>query len=175
MDLIKIIHDTFSQLTDGEKKPLNILEVSNLWFFLTITEQSIRSEEHAYNIAQDEELKKILKDAKVSVHDPIAKEISELLLKENVPLPRSTPMKPVADYREIPNGAKLSDEEIANLMSFNLLLGVNYASRGLTESIRVDVGGLFFKIIARKTVLGNSLKQLMEKRGWLRIPPKYNP
>lgn len=33
-----------------------------------------------------------------------------------------------------PSYLYLNDEEIANLMSFNLLLGITYATRGLTEA-----------------------------------------
>lgn len=131
----------------------------------------MRNEEIAYNLAQDPELKDILKDVKEKVHQPIAFEISQLLRVEGVALPEATPVKPIGDFKNIPEGAKLNDEEIANMMSFNLLLGINYASRGLTESIRADVGLLFFKIIAKKATLGLSLKRIMDQHGWIRMPP----
>jgi hypothetical protein len=60
-------------------------------------------------------------------------------------------------------------------MSFNLLTGINFATRGMTEAIRADVGLIYFKVIMKKTVLGLSVKQLMEKHGWLRIAPYYRP
>jgi hypothetical protein len=44
---------------DGEIRPLNAMEVSNLWFFLLGTETTIRSEEIGYNLAQNPELKQI--------------------------------------------------------------------------------------------------------------------
>jgi hypothetical protein len=44
---------------DGEIRPLNVMEVSNLWFFLLGTETTIRSEEIGYNLAQNPELKQI--------------------------------------------------------------------------------------------------------------------
>lgn len=175
MNILDVVHDTFEPFLDGEKKPLNIMEVSNLWFFLAISDTTMRNEEIAYNLAQDKELKEKLNDAKVSVHQPIAKEISDFLIKEKVALPKGTPTKPTGEFQHIPEGARLNDEEIANLMSFNLLLGINYASRGLTESIRADVGLIFFKIIVKKTIFGASLKKLMAKRGWLRGAPVYNP
>lgn len=173
MNIFEVIHDAFEPFLDGEKRPLNVMEATNLWFFLAISETTMRNEEIAYNLAQDQELKDKLWDAKASVHQPIAKEIQDFLLAERVPLPKGTPPKPVGDFQLIPEGAKLNDEEIANLMSFNLLLGINYASRGLTESIRADVGLIFFKIIVRKTIFGATLKKLMDKRGWLHAPPVY--
>lgn len=172
MNFLETTYDIFKPFIAGEKKPLNILEAANLWLFLNIANNTIRNEELAYNTAQDSELKQKLKDAK-KIHESVAEEISELLKKEGIALPHNTPEKSTADFPNIPDGAKLNDEEIANLMSFNLLIGINYSSRGMTESIRADVGLIFFKVIIKKTALGLSLKQLMEKRGWLRIAPNY--
>lgn len=173
MNIFEVIHDVFEPFLDGEKRPLNIMEATNLWYFLAISETTMRNEEIAHNLAQNKELKEKLWDAKVSVHQPIAKEIQDFLLAERVPLPKGTPPRPFGDFPLIPDGAKLNDEEIANLMSFNLLIGINYASRGLTESIRADVGLIFFKIIVRKTIFGATLKKLMDERGWLHAPPVY--
>jgi hypothetical protein len=172
MNIFDVIHDNFEPFLDGEKRPLSVMEAANLWYFLAISETTMRNEEVAYNLAQDKELKDQLWEAKVSVHQPIAKEIQEFLLKEKVPLPQGTPPKPVASY-ELPEGAKFNDEEIANLMSFNLLIGITFATRGLTESIRADVGLIFFKVIVRKTLFGASVKKLMSKRGWLHAPPDF--
>lgn len=173
MDFLQVAYDTFKPFIDDEKPPLNVLEVSNLWMFLAISNNTLRNEELAINTTHDDELKKILLDARV-IHKGVAEEINKLLKQEGVSLPKDTPEKPhVTDVRNIPEGAKLNDEEIANLISFNLLLGVNYSARGLTESIRPDVGYIFFKVIAKKTILGVALKALMQKREWLRVPPPY--
>jgi Protein of unknown function (DUF3231). len=174
MNLLETTYDMFKQFIVGDKKPLNYLEVANLWLNLTYAFNTIRLEELAYNTATDSELKQKLKDAK-KIHEDAAEEISELLKKEGIALPHNTPEKPTADYTNIPDGAKLNDEEIANLMSYNLLEGINNATRGMTEAIRADVGLIFYKIINKKTALGLSLKQMMEKRGWLRVPPYYKP
>lgn len=168
-----MIHTAFEPFIDDEQKPLNVMEVTNLWFFLLGTETTMRNEEIGYNLAQDEELKLILKDVRENLHIPIKKEISDFLKKEGVPLPQSTPEKPTFEYQKIPEGAKLNDEEIVNLMSYNLAMGVNYASRGLTESIRSDVGLIFMKIMMRKTIYGLKVKRYLEQHGWLRIPPYY--
>lgn len=173
MDLLQVAYDAFKPLIDGEKRPLNVLEVANLWMFLAISNNTLRNEELAINTAQDKELKKILQDAR-EIHKTVAEEINTLLKKEGVPLPQDTPEKPnVTDIKNIPAGAKLNDEEIVNLISFNLLLGVNYSARGLTESIHPGVGYIFFKVIVKKTMLGISLKALMQKREWIKLPPPY--
>lgn len=175
MNLFEVLNDAFKPFLDGEKKPLTVLEVSNLWFYLAATENTMRNEEIAYNVTQDKELKKKLKDAKEHVHQPIAKSIRELLIKEEVPLPQTTAEKPVGDYVNIPEGAKLTDEEIANLMSYNLLLGINYASKGITEAVRADVGLLFSKFLMKKITFSLTIKDLLKKRGWMRVPPYYKP
>ncbi len=173
MNLFEVIHDTFEPFLDGEKKPLNVMEVSNLWFFLLGTETTLRNQELGYNLAQDEELKRIILDSKENLHIPIRDELREFLKKEGVPLPQCTPEKPVGDFRDIPEGAKLNDEELANLLSYNLAAGFTYAARGLTESIRADVGLLFSKIIMKKTLSGLQVKQYLEQKEWLRVPPYY--
>lgn len=175
MKLFDLIQGVFEPFMDGEKRPLNVMEVSNLWFFLLGTETTMRNEEIGYNLAQDPELKQILKDVRETVHIPIRDELKEFLMKEGVPFPQSTPEKPVGDFKSIPEGAKLNDEEMANLMSYNLAMGVNYAAKGLTESIRADVGLIFSKIILKKTSAGLTVKQYLDRHEWLRIPPYYKP
>lgn len=173
MRFYEVIHDAFVPFMDGEKRPLTVMEVSNLWFFLLGTETTLRNEELGINIAQDPELKRILTDTRTTLHIPIRDELIEFLKKEGVPLPKSTSEKPLGEFQSIPDGAKLNDEELANLMSYNLAQGVTYAARGLSESIRADVGLIFSKIIYRKTMAGLVVKQYLDQRKWLRIPPFF--
>ncbi|MEH7120009.1 DUF3231 family protein [Neobacillus vireti] len=173
MKLVDMIHDVFEPFMDGEKRPVNVMEVSNLWFFLLGTEITLRNEEIGCNLAEDMELKQILLDIKDTVHIPIRDELREFLTKEGIPLPQTTPEKPVGHFQSIPEGAKLNDRELANLMSYNLAMGVNYASRGLTESIRADIGLIFSKIFMKKTMASLTVKQYLDKHDWLHVPPFY--
>jgi hypothetical protein len=88
-------------------------------------------------------------------------------------LPQKTSEKPIGDFPNIPEGAKLNDEEGANLMSYNLASGVTFAARGLSESIRTDVGLIFSKIILKKTMAGLTVKDYLDRHKWLRVPPYY--
>lgn len=173
MNPFEVLYDSFKPFLDGEKRPLNVLEVGNLWMYLAGVENTMRNEEIAYNTAQDKELKQKLKDARENVHQPIVQDIKKLFQNEGVPLPNSTPEKPVGEYKNIPEGVKLTDSEIANLVSFNLLLGLTYGMRGLSESVRADVGLLYAKIIARKMPFAITFKDLMVKRGWIQVPPDF--
>lgn len=173
MNILEVVYDAFKPYLKGEKQPLNILEASNLWMFLAICNNTLRNEEVAINTVYDSELKKVLQDAR-DIHKTTAEEINTLLKEEGIPLPKDTSEKPyVANIKEIPEGARFNDEEIANLISFNLLLGVTYAARGLTEAIRSDVGYIYLKVILRKSMLSVVLKDLMHKREWLRIAPVF--
>jgi len=175
MNLLEILKDTLIPFVDGKKPPLHIGEAMNLWFYLTATEQTMRGEQVSVNTAQDADLRAKLVDVIDNVHTPIRDELKEFLQKEGVTLPGTTPEKPLGDYRSVPDAAKLTDEEIVSLLSFNIVLGINYASRGLTEAVRPDVGMMFAKFLTRKAAYAVTLKQLMMDKGWLLVPPVYNP
>jgi len=173
MNILEIFNDAVKPFLDKEKPPLNVGEVMNLWFYLTATEQTMRGEEVSYNTVQDLELKEKLKDVLDNVHRPIHKELTEFIKAEGVPMPDPTPEKPVGDFRSIPEGAKLNDEEVANLLSFNIVLGITYACRGMTESVRPDVAAMFAKFQMRKAAFSITLRELLMRKGWLQAPPYY--
>lgn len=175
MNLLEILKDMVDPFVDGEKPPLHVGEAMNLWFYLTATEQTMRGEQVSFNIVQDPELKDKIEDVINNVHIPIRKELQDFMKKEGVPLPRTTPEKSVGDFRTIPNDAKLSDEEVANLLSFNIVLGITYACRGMTESVRPDVASLFAKFQMRKLAFSVTLRKLMIEKGWILVPPYYKP
>lgn len=174
MNLFEILKDAISPYLDDEKPPVHIGEAMNLWFYMSATEQTMRGEQVAYNTVQDQDLRDKLEEVIDQVHKPIREELLEFMKKEGVPLPNATPEKTIGDFRDIPVGAKLSDEETASLLSFNIVLGITYACRGLTESVRPDVGALFAKFLVRKVAFSISLKQMMMKKGWLLVPPAYS-
>lgn len=173
MNLLEILKDAMKPYLDGEKPPLNAGEVMNLWMYLTASEQTMRGEQISFNIVQDPELKDNIKNIINNVHGPIIKELTEFLRAEGIPLPETTPEKPIGDFRDIPDGAKLNDEEVTNLVQFNLVLGINYACRGLTEAVRPDVAAMFAKFQIMKVTASVPLKDLAMKRGWLKQPPYF--
>ena len=69
MNLLEVVYDAFKPFLSGDKKPLTVVEVSNLWMFLAICNGTLRNEELAYNTAEDKELKKILKRKEERVFD----------------------------------------------------------------------------------------------------------
>ncbi|TXK83605.1 DUF3231 family protein [Paenibacillus sp. N3.4] len=173
MNILEVLDDAIKPFLDGEKPPLNVGEVMNLWFYLTATEQTMRGEQVSFNITQDLELKEKLQEVINDVHRPIFNELTEFLKAEGVPFSEPSPDKPIGDFRNMPEGSRLSDEEIASLLSFNIVLGMNYACRGLTEAVRPDVAAMFAKFQMKKLIYAITLKDLLLRKGWLKAPPYF--
>lgn len=173
MNIFEVIKDAFSPFLDGEKPDLHVGEVMNLWFYLHGTEQTLRYDQNALNIAQDKELKAKLVDLIETVHKPMIKDLNEFFLKEGLPLPTLGAEKVIGEYKGLPEGAKLTDDEIANLVAYNLVVGITYAARGITESVRSDVGYMFTKYQMMKITYSLTFKTLMQDKGWLKVPPAY--
>ncbi len=173
MNILEILNDAVKPYLNKEKPPLNVGEVMNLWFYLTATEQSMAGERVSFNTVQDAELKEKLKDALENVHKPIREELTSFLKAEGVPLPAPSADKPLGDFRSVPEGSKLTDSEVANLVSFNIVLGINYATRGLTESVRPDVATMFARFQLRKIAFSIPFRDLLARKGWLQEPPPY--
>lgn len=175
MNVVELFTDAIKPYLDGEKPPLNAGEVMNLWFYMAATQQTMRGEQVSVNTVEDPELREKLVDVIENVHGPILRDLTEFMRKENIPMPETTPEKPVADYRSIPEGGKLTDAEVASLLSFNIVLGINYACRGLTESVRPDVAALFAKLQMKKMMFSITLKDMLKRKGWLQTPPPFRP
>jgi hypothetical protein len=172
MNYFGILYDAFKPFLDGEKKPLNTLEVSNIWMYTVMGNSTLRLEELWINTAQDEELRKTLKQI-YAVHKEIVSDLKEFLLKEGVPLPKLYTPKPLGDFRSISEAARYTDREIANLMSYNLVVALTHGVRVLSESIRADIGVMFSKFLIQHLSVALPLKELMVKRDWLQEPPPF--
>lgn len=173
MNFLEVMKDAFLPFMDGDKKPLHVGEVMNLWFYLHGTEQTLRYDQHAFNLAQDPELREKISDIIENIHKPMIHELTQFFNDEGIPLPDVGPEKIIGDFKALPEGARMNDEEIANLIAYNLVVGITAATRGITESVRADVGYLFSKYHMMKITFSLTLKALMQERGWLRVPPYY--
>jgi hypothetical protein len=172
LNKLEFIKDLFKEYSKIDDAPLNTLEVANLWTMLTATENFMSSEMVAHNTAQDEELREKIRDLSENYHKVIIHEIKDILLKENVELPPPPSDKPLAKL-DVPAGARMTDREIANLIVFNLVWAIKFCARGLTESVRADVGTLFTKWIMLKATFALTLKTLIAEKGWIKVPPKF--
>jgi hypothetical protein len=145
-----------------------------MWLYTAMGENTIQNEQIAINTVEDDELREKMKVA-LQVHTEVVNEMKEFLSKQGVPLPKPTPEKPQGDFKYIPDGAKMTDQEVANMMSFNLVIALTYGVRGLSESVRADVAYLYAKFLTKHLTLSVQLKQLMEKKGWIQQAPAFKP
>lgn len=171
LNWMEVVADLVKGRKQAKQMPLHVGEVMNLWTFLTATENFANSEIVALNSVEDKQLREKMEELIEKFHQPAIAEVKKLLLEENVELPKGPTEKPRQKVNEPPAGT-MTDEEIANLVMFNLVWAINFCSRGLTESIRQDVGALFAKAIIQKSAFAVTLKQLLIEKGWIKVPPR---
>lgn len=159
---------------DEPKTPLHVIEVGDLWKYVTIVEEFIRYEEVGLNTTSDDEVMELLNDV-IRVCESHVKNVSEFMKKEGLPLPEVTSAKPNSNSKEIPLGVKLTDDEITNGIAFKIMTCLQACAKGQVDSIRNDVAVMWLQYYSEWVTLGATLKTLMRKRGWLKVPPYYYP
>jgi hypothetical protein len=160
---------------DIEPKPaLHVGEVMDLWTAFTAFHEAHSLYQIGLNTTTDPDLKHVIINALESSKGE-TKMIEEFLLKEGVPLPLINSNKPISDPNAVPEGVKLTDDEIANLISVKIAASITFCAQAMSKTVRTDVGLMFFEIQIELMKFAAPLKNLMKERGWLRVPPKYIP
>jgi hypothetical protein len=169
-NMLKMSFDNMQE----SKNPLHVIEVGDLWKYHTMIEEFIRYEEIGLNTTIDDEVKEMLNDVNQSCKKQ-TKRISSFMLEEGIPLPDVTSPKPKSNSNDIPLGVKMTDDEISNGIAFKMVLLMQHCAKGQADAIRNDTGMLWLEFYSEWVFLGNTLKSLMRKRGWLKVPPYYYP
>ncbi|HJV45060.1 MAG TPA: DUF3231 family protein [Bacillota bacterium] len=159
-------------LTDDKKAPLHVGEVMACWTYLAFVEEITIYEQIGLNTTEDNDLHDMLQESLDVAHSHID-QLSKFMQIEGVPLPDAQPPKPNTNTGAIPAGAKLTDKELANTISINFVMASNMCAASASQSLRTDVGIMFIQFQMDKLTLGLKMKNLMQKRGWLKIPPLY--
>lgn len=154
--------------------PRHIGEAMICWTYLTMLEEEIANVQIGLNTTTDTELLDAL-HASMDLAEAQAKELRNFMLQEGVTLPPVSEMKPKSEPHLVPMGVKLTDNEIANALSIKVVANYLMCANGTVQSVRNDVGMMFASFQAEKLKFGASLKTLMRKRGWIKIPPYYVP
>lgn len=163
-----------SYIDDEPKPPLHVGEVMNSWTYLAALEEALIYEQAGMNTTVDHELKGAL-DKGIEMCFSQIKELRTFLQQEGVPLPPASEPKPKSESDVIPFGVKLTDGELANGISAKVALSITACGTGVAQSIRNDMGSIWIRFQSEQLTFGVSLKSLMKKRGWLKIPPPYYP
>ncbi|WP_254788768.1 DUF3231 family protein [Virgibacillus salinus] len=103
------------------------------------------------------------------------KKLSKFMKEEGIPLPDVTSSKPNSEPNEIPLGVKLTDNEITNGVAFKLVTCMQSCAKGQADSLRSDIGMIWLDFYTDWITFGTTLKTLMRKRGWIKVPPYYYP
>ncbi|HHY71876.1 MAG TPA: DUF3231 family protein [Bacillus bacterium] len=169
--LAKVFHSLF----DDEPKPsLHVGEVMSCWAYLAILEEAVTYEQLGINTTEDKELYNLLHKT-MGAASSQATRLKVFLQQEGVPLPPTAEPKPLSDPKSIPLGAKMTNSEIANAVSVKLAASITACATGVAQSIRNDVGLMFFEFQTEVMRYAAILKSVMKKRGWIKIPPYYHP
>ena len=163
-----------TRVDDEPKTPLHVIEVGDCWKYLATLEEFIRYEEIGLNTTVDDEVREMLTDA-VKMCESQAKRMSQFMTKEGISLPDVTPAKPDSQPNAVPLGVKLTDDEITNGVAFKLVILMTMCGKGQADVIRNDLGMLWIEFYTETVTFGATLKTLMRKRGWIKIPPYYYP
>ncbi|MEH7885339.1 DUF3231 family protein [Bacillus sp. JJ1609] len=167
-NMLKISIDT----TNEPKSPLHIIEAGDCWTYLTLMVEFIRYEEAGLNTTTDDEVREMLNDV-IQLCESQVQKLNEFMKKEGIPLPDATSAKPNSDPNDIPLGVKLTDDELANGVAFKLVTCLQACSKGQADAIRDDIGIMWLQFYLEWAMFGSTLKTLMRKRGWLKVPPYY--
>nr|WP_242035106.1 DUF3231 family protein [Mesobacillus harenae] len=153
---------------------LHVGEVMSLWTALTSFQEARGLYQAALNTTEDADLIHALKNA-IKAYKNDYDMIKQFMIKEGIPLPAINEDKPKSDPMAVPEGVKLTDDEIANLISVKVAFAITFCAQSLSQSVRNDVGILFFEIQVQLMKFAAPLKNLMNSRGWLKLPPPYLP
>ncbi|MEH7334655.1 DUF3231 family protein [Neobacillus drentensis] len=161
-------------LDDEPKNPLHVGEVMSCWLYLTIMDESSVFLQAGLNMSTDDDVVRILQES-LKQCDTQGQRFKEFMIKEGIHLPPTSEQRPFSDPEAVPLGTKLTDDEIMNGVSIKTVAAIVHCATAASQSIRNDVGSLFTHAMIEKMKFGSSLKELMRKRGWIKVPPYYYP
>lgn len=172
--MFKNATSVIESLTDNHKDPLHVGEAMSCWSYLAFVSEIIVYIGVGLNMTTDSELKKHLQDA-LNLTKSHRKELSQFMQQEGVPLPEMPEDKPESNPNDVPLGAKLTDNEIANTININFIVAADMCAGMASEALRTDVALMFLKFQTDKLSLALKTKELMQNKGWLKVPPFYQP
>lgn len=172
--MFESVSNIVQSLTDNSKDPLHVGEAMACWTYRAFTANIKSHVEVGLNTTTDKGVKELLQDGLkvISSHE---KELTEFMAQEGVTIPTSPEKKPESNPSAIPLGAKFTDDELVNTINLNFIIAADMCAASASQCLRTDVALMFLKFQTEKLSLGLKAKELMQKKGWLKTPPYYNP
>lgn len=171
-DTLNILQSMFQSLQQPSTPP-HIGEAFNIWTYYVAVKESRTIGLMMLNHTNDTELKETLEHFIDELLEPQLKQVTDFLRNEGVDMPHGTGDKPKANEKEIPPGAKMTDNEIANMLVVKLNGLLLFCFMGLFSALRDDISGMLYNFQGHVLLQSYTLKKLMQKRGWLLVPPFY--
>ncbi|WP_079529527.1 DUF3231 family protein [Halobacillus hunanensis] len=172
--MFKNAADIIESLTDNHKNPLHIGEAMACWTYYSFVSSALINVEVGLNTTNDSKLRKFFQDS-YKVMKSHQNELNEFMRQEGVPLSDTPEAKPKSDPSAVPLGTKFTDNELANTININFVAAADMYAASASQSLRTDVAMMFLKFQTDKLSLGLKMKELMQTKGWLKVPPFYHP
>lgn len=169
---MNILQALFQSLQQPPSPP-HIGEAFSIWTYFVALSESRALCLLMLNHTQDPGLKQTIEHFVHDVEEPQLSKMREILRNEGVDFPQVTSDKAKADPMFVAAGAKFNDMEIANLLTVKIEGLLFSCHIGLVQSIRNDLGAMWYDFYNHLLAQAFTLKELMRKRGWLRTPPLY--
>lgn len=174
-NIFEAVINSLKVATDYDTKhPLHTGEVTDCWLYYTSLKEFLRFEEAGLNTTNDDEVIEMLKDAHKLCSSQVEL-LENFMIQEGIPLPELPSPKPDSSNKDVPLGVKSTDDEITNGVSIKVAAAIIKSAAGQAQSVRQDFGQMMLRFHLEMVTFGSTLKRLMSKRGWLRVPPYYNP
>ncbi|USL45273.1 DUF3231 family protein [Priestia megaterium] len=161
-----------SFVKDENKTPLHIGEAMGCWIFLALVGETQVQTEAGINSTTDPELRKAFHEA-VKMFKSQKERIIAFMLSEGVPIPPLSESKPQSNPSDVPLGVKLTDDELANSLNIKMVILITYCANAIIQSARNDVTLIWMEYLQEYMTFGATLKELVKRRGWLKVPPYY--
>jgi len=170
---VNILQSLFQTIQQPSGPP-HVGEAYFVWAYYVAAKESRILSLMMLNHTNDPELKESIEHFINDVLEPQAKQLTDLLRTEGIDMPAGTGDKAKADEQQIPSGAKMTDNEIANMLLVKLNGLLLFSFMALFGAVRDDISAMFYNFQAHVMAQSYTQKKLMQKRGWLLVPPYYH-
>lgn len=155
-----------------KKEPLHYGEIFGMWSYLLAAKGNYAAYQTFRNHTGDKDLNTVLEDLIEGIKRE-SETVEEILKVNGIALPPSPPERSLADFEDIPSGAKFNDQEISAAVSANLAGGLIACSTIMGGSLREDVAMTFGQFHMNKAQIGAKVLRMNKEKGWIMLPPMH--
>lgn len=171
---MNVLQSLFQSAVEPEtQQSPHVGEVFHMWSYLVELGESEASLRLFLNHTNDKDLKELIEHFMADVILPQKKQLQELMDNDGISPAPVTQLPAKCDEAAIPPAAKFVDAQIAQYLVVKAQGLLLYGFRGLSMSLRDDIGKMWLNFFHHVLAQSYTLKQTMRRRGWLKVPPLY--